>query len=133
MQKNQDVKKQFIDKKEYIYLWIFIICIFSFELIFTHLKYFSSWASLYVCFMLSVIDIYKKPCKKILMSFFCFIILIIFSPITYTFWGLDSKEIDLPLDVILSLFIPFAYYFFDSYVMKPKIKQIQEYENKKAN
>nr|WP_315544891.1 hypothetical protein [uncultured Aggregatibacter sp.] len=128
---SKDEKKQCSDRPEYKKLCIFIICIFISELNFLRLGYLSSFVSLYVCFMLSVIDIYKTLPKKIRVSCLCFTIMLVFSGF-YLVLKQNNENINQYVDFILSLLIPFVYYFLD-YFMKPYIKKIQEYENSKLD
>ena len=149
----------------------FIVGIIAIESILFCEEYFYSWFSLYICFMLFVVDINKTLSKKIITSLFCFAFLVSFSWLIYYIYGENHKDIHqlfyldkdtvlsfldkdivlsfldkdivlslldkykvLPLldkDTALSLLLPFVFYFIDYYCMKSKIKEIQEYEDKR--
>lgn len=65
MKKNLEcVKNMFVDMSKYKYIFIFIGSIFILEWFFISELYLSSWASLYVCFMLSAIDIKKHFVRR---------------------------------------------------------------------
>ena len=149
----------------------FIVGIIAIESILFCKEYFYSWFSLYICFMLFVVDIKKTLFKKIITSLFYFAVLVSFSWLIYYIYGENHKDIHqlfyldkdtvlsfldkdivlsfldkdivlslldkykvLPLldkDTALSLLLPFVFYFIDYYCMKSKIKEIQEYEDKR--
>lgn len=129
MKKNLEcVKNMFVDMSKYKYIFIFIGSIFILEWFFISELYLSSWASLYVCFMLSAIDIKKTFRKKILSGVLYFISLALFFCVYYYVFRKDIKEL---CDVIFSLFIPFSYYFVYEFLLKSKMKEIQKYEDEK--
>ena len=136
MKKNSEcLKNMFIYISKYKYIFIFIGIIIAIESILIYVEYFSSWISLYICLMLFVVDIEKTFLKKIIMSLICFVILVCFSWVIYCFFVESHENTNQLLDIVLSLFIPFVFYFSDYYWMKSKVKEIQEYEdkNKKRN
>lgn len=132
MKKNSEcLKNMFIYISKYKYIFIFIGIIIAIESILIYVEYFSSWISLYICLMLFVVDIEKTFLKKIIMSLICFVILVCFSWVIYRFFVESHENTNQLSDIVLSLFIPFVFYFSDYYWMKSKVKEIQEYEDKK--
>lgn len=132
MKKNSEcLKNMFIYISKYKYIFIFIGIIIAIESILIYVEYFSSWISLYICLMLFVVDIEKTFLKKIIMSLICFVILVCFSWVIYRFFVESHENTNQLSDIVLSLFIPFVFYFSDYYWMKSKVKEIQEYEDKR--
>lgn len=132
MKKNSEcLKNMFIYISKYKYIFIFIGIIIAIESILIYVEYFSSWISLYICLMLFVVDIEKTFLKKIIMSLICFVILVCFSWVIYRFFVEIHENTNQLSDIVLSLFIPFVFYFSDYYWMKSKVKEIQEYEDKR--
>lgn len=115
----------------YKYILFFIFTLIAIEIIFIYEKLFSSWFSLYVCFILFVIDIKKTFRQKIIMSLSCFVFLALSSCLIYFYFAENHKNTNQLLDIILSLLIPFVFYFFDYYFMKSTIKKTQKYEDEK--
>lgn len=122
------VKNIFDDMSRYKLIFIFIGFVLILDYIFITSLYLSSWASLSVCFALSVIDIKKTFRKKLLISVPSIIVIAL--TLIFCFYYVFVKDEEGLCDVILSLFISFSYYFVYEFWLKSKIKKIQEYEDK---
>ena len=125
------VKNIFDDMSRYKLIFIFIGSVFILEWLFISELYLSSWESLYVCLMLFVVDIKRTFWGKIIMSLFCFFILVLFSWFIYCVFVENHENTDKLLDTVLSLLIPFVFYFIDYFCMRSKVKEIQKYEDEK--